>query len=454
MDSKIILTNPIYVKGRDCGYCHGKKSKRFALDNFQSDSESESITIGTQIEHMSCQDYDELVNMGFRRSGCFLYKTDMLRNCCRYYTIRTNLSLLELDKKHRQVINRFIKAILDEPIKESKKTVPFEIETLVDAELKSTRFHTRFETSDFTKEKFELYKKYQTQVHNDDPDSITEQLFKLFLCSNPFVMEKDGSKEQWQTLAKWKTPTYGENRLGPTHECYYLDGKIIAISIMDFLPSGISSVYFIWDPDYAHLSLGTLSGLRELMMVQRLALDYYYLGYYIEDCPKMVYKDKFGGELLDLSTEKYYSLRDIKPMIKDSHLFVMGDETPYQEIPLKFEYPTLGESTRNIAAELYRKEIMEAADEVSEKVFRKLKIQHTKFPNVIPGLMPMTQLLKVVEENDFEDNCVTAMFDSSTGHFEDLKPFKSMPEKQKQATINCLRIFGPKRLKKLLIIMY
>lgn len=454
MESRIILTNPIYIKGRDCGYCHGKKTKRFALDHLQTEEESESITIGTQIEHMTCVDYDQFINMGFRRSGTFLYKTDMLRNCCRYYTIRTNKSHMKLDKKHRQVANRFIKAILDEPVKDSKKSAPFDLEILIEAETKSKRFYTRFEKSEFSAEKYELYKKYQCQVHNDEPDSITKLLFILFLCSNPFDTEKTGTKEEWDTLANWKSSTGDVPRIGPTHECYYLDDKLIAISVMDFLPSGISSVYFIWDPDYAHLSLGTLSGLRELMMTERLGLDYYYLGYYIQDCPKMVYKDKFGGELLDLCTEKYYKLADVKPWIQDSHLFVMGDEKPQRELPLGFKYPDEGTKSRNIAEELYSKEMLEAADRVSAKVYSKLDIKATKFPSIIPGLMPMTQVLGMIEEADFEEDCITAMFDNSSGTFEDHKQFKHMSEKQKQATINCLRIFGRERLERLLIIMY
>ena len=90
------------------------------------------------------------------------------------------------------------------------------------------------------------------------------------------------------------------SRLGPTHECYYLDGKLIAISVIDFLPTGVSSVYLIWDPDYAHLSLGTLLAVREVQMCHELNLGYYYLGYYLEDCDKMRYKKKFGGEVLDV----------------------------------------------------------------------------------------------------------------------------------------------------------
>ena len=86
-------------------------------------------------------------------------------------------------------------------------------------------------------------------VHNDDPDDVTESSFKRFLCDTPFPDDEvDGDKDQFEGL---ELKNWGEStkpRVGPTHELYFLDGKLIAISILDFLPSGVSSIYFIWDP--------------------------------------------------------------------------------------------------------------------------------------------------------------------------------------------------------------
>jgi hypothetical protein len=60
---------------------------------------------------------------------------------------------------------------------------------------------------------------------------------------------------------------------GSHHVLYRLDGKIIAIAVLDLLPNAVSSVYFIWDPDYAGLSLGKLSALREAQMVREMQKD-------------------------------------------------------------------------------------------------------------------------------------------------------------------------------------
>lgn len=65
---------------------------------------------------------------------------------------------------------------------------------------------------------------------------------------------------------------------------YKIDRKIIGISVIDILPSCISSVYFIWDPDYAWASLGKLSALFEIAIARDMhqagveSLEWLYMG--------------------------------------------------------------------------------------------------------------------------------------------------------------------------------
>ena len=49
---------------------------------------------------------------------------------------------------------------------------------------------------------------------------------------------------------------------GSFHQQYWLDGKLIAVGVIDILPSCVSSVYLYYDPDYFFLSPGTYSALR------------------------------------------------------------------------------------------------------------------------------------------------------------------------------------------------
>ena len=48
---------------------------------------------------------------------------------------------------------------------------------------------------------------------------------------------------------------------GSFHQHYILDGKIIAVGVIDILPCCVSSVYFYYDPEYSFLTLGTYSAL-------------------------------------------------------------------------------------------------------------------------------------------------------------------------------------------------
>ena len=60
-----------------------------------------------------------------------------------------------------------------------------------------------------------------------------------------------------------------------------LDGKLIAVGVLDLLSNSISSVYFYYDTDYDHLNLGTYSALIECYLSRNLNYTWYYMGFYI-----------------------------------------------------------------------------------------------------------------------------------------------------------------------------
>lgn len=74
---------------------------------------------------------------------------------------------------------------------------------------------------------------------------------------------------------------------------YYLDDQLIALGFLDHGHNCLSSVYFVYDTSYAHLGLGTFSILKEIEYAKSVGLPYYYLGYYIRECRRMNYKDRF-----------------------------------------------------------------------------------------------------------------------------------------------------------------
>lgn len=167
-----------------------------------------------------------------------------------------------------------------------KTSLPVEVQSLV-----KHKMEIRTTNSVFDPEEFSLYKRYQVAIHNEKPEDVTEVSFRRFLVDTPltFVPPKEGG------------PFWG---FGSFHQQYLIDGRLVAVGVIDILPSCLSSNYFFWDPDFAFLSLGRYSALKEIELIQEAkkyceTLEYYYLGHYIHSCPKMHYKVTFRpSELL------------------------------------------------------------------------------------------------------------------------------------------------------------
>jgi len=76
-----------------------------------------------------------------------------------------------------------------------------------------------------------------------------------------------------------------------TRELRYLVGDtLIAVSILDFGQTAVSSVYHYFDPDHDARSLGVFSILQEIALCATLGLTWYYLGLYVSDCRHLRYK--------------------------------------------------------------------------------------------------------------------------------------------------------------------
>ena len=69
--------------------------------------------------------------------------------------------------------------------------------------------------------------------------------------------------------------------------------KLIAVSVADILQDGLSAVYCFYDPVDKRRSLGTYAILYQIHRVLEQERLYLYLGYWIKNCRKMLYKTRF-----------------------------------------------------------------------------------------------------------------------------------------------------------------
>jgi arginine-tRNA-protein transferase len=96
--------------------------------------------------------------------------------------------------------------------------------------------------------------------------------------------------------------TTTHHKEGSFHQQYWIGDVLIAVGVVDVLPNGLSSVYLYYHPGMSHslVALGKLATLKEIEYTRDiLKKPYYYLGYYIESCPKMRYKaDYHTSQLL------------------------------------------------------------------------------------------------------------------------------------------------------------
>lgn len=80
----------------------------------------------------------------------------------------------------------------------------------------------------------------------------------------------------------------------PTEEwCYRIDGRLVGVGYVDVLPRGMSAIYFFHDPAERHRSLGTFNVLSLIAATRERGLPHLYLGYYVEGCRSLAYKERF-----------------------------------------------------------------------------------------------------------------------------------------------------------------
>lgn len=168
-------------------------------------------------------------------------------------------------------------------------------------------FTVNLEPDTFTDEKYDLFHDYQQNVHHEGPSEISRAGFKRFLCSSPLERRTEPSGK----------------RLGSYHHCYRLDGRLIAMAVLDLLPHAVSGVYFLYHRDFEKWSLGKLSALRETALALEGGYEFYYMGYYIHSCLKMRYKGTYKPQhVLDFESFEWSPLDENMGRLMDERKWV------------------------------------------------------------------------------------------------------------------------------------
>jgi leucyl-tRNA---protein transferase len=180
-----------------------------------------------------------LQQIGFRRSGQHFYRP-ACRGCQRCIPVRVPVGDFKPNRSQRRNLQR----------------------NASDIEL-------RFRAADLVYEHYALYERYLLQRHGDGDmaDDVSLETYTRFL------------------LAPWGGDTrFIEMRRGDA---------LLGVAITDVFSDGLSAVYTFFDPDHAERALGTYAVLSQIQEAKHRGLSYLYLGYWISESRKMLYKEKF-----------------------------------------------------------------------------------------------------------------------------------------------------------------
>lgn len=195
----------------------------------------EQLLVLLDRELLCPEGYEQLLTAGFRRSGSDIY--------------RPRCQACQACESLRIPVNDFV------PSRSQKRI------------LRNNRDLTMVVSDTDKPEYFELYQYYIEQRHQDGAMyPASRQQYDGFL------------------LCHWLTPLFLE---------FYAESRLIAVAVTDSLNDSLSAMYTFYDPAEEHRSLGIYAILNQIKLARTLGKHWLYLGYQVDDCRKMNYKQQF-----------------------------------------------------------------------------------------------------------------------------------------------------------------
>lgn len=201
--------------------------------------QKERLLIAVDQRLQNNHSYSLLMSEGFRRSGDQSYRPHC-PSCNACQSIRV-------------IVDEFL------PSKSQKRSL-------------KRNAHLKITTADHLKDDYySLYENYINTCHQDGSMfPANYQQFQSFLSSK---LAKQLFIETWLETNNTK--------------------QLICVAVTDVLINGLSAVYTFYHPDYKARGLGVFSILTQLNYCKKNKLGYLYLGYQIDECQKMNYKNRY-----------------------------------------------------------------------------------------------------------------------------------------------------------------
>jgi len=211
-------------------------------------TELERLLVVHPNEQLTPPIYQQLMSRGFRRGGNDAYRPHCTL-CQACQSIRIDVNDFCPSKSQKRIINK-------------NKDLSFKWVTTP------------------TDHYFELYSQYITQRHkNGSMYPPKEEALNTF------------------TQCDWLPIYFLES---------YLNNKLISVAVCDKLENGLSAVYTFFSTDHNNRSLGRFNILKQIEQCRALEMKYLYLGFQIDECEAMNYKQQY------LPNERYIDNQWIK----------------------------------------------------------------------------------------------------------------------------------------------